>query len=495
MSPLKPLEIHVCLFLQVLSSGVESFLNDYTVPVNITDKTSSKQATPLCESCDSKGTATAYCCDCPAHLCESCVTSHQAFKFLRGHNIEDIKSEKVNKLSPKNKAVYCSLHPDKKYELYCKSCQCVTCLMCFVNSHNGHDIGDIDSDTRIQVQTQIKDLMGRVEAKVTEFEEDLTYVKEIEEDTTKESNSLKEEINKSFDSLVAAIEARRAALVEEVEAASVKDLKEIWAQKEVVETSITASRGALALATRSLQCTNDLELLLLGAQVNKQLQELSGKSWDPTSMVEIEMTLREYTKCTPLTTSKLGQIKVSIIPMSESEPLSVSTETTTPQLGVPITLSIAGSRKNKRNRNTMLKLQLQPSVRVLHGNKKVDIPHPPSIVADKKGTWLATFTPVVSGNHVIIVEAKLENSGTVKTESTITVTGEPSIGDRVQRGPDWDYSYSNQDGGQGNEGTISSIQTASSFKLYVSWDKGQRFNYRWDNKLGVYDLQLVLSTL
>ena len=374
--------------------------------MNITDKTSLKQATPLCESCDSKGKATAYCYDCPAHLCESCVTSHQAFKFLRGHKIEDKKSETV-KLSPKNKAIYCSLHPDKKYELYCKSCQCVTCLMCFVNSHNGHDIGDIDSDTRIQVQTQIKDLMGRVEAKVTEFEEDLTYVKEIEEDTTKESISLKEEINKSFDSLVAAIEARRAALVEEVEAASVKDLKEIWAQKEVVETSITASRGALALATRSLQCTNDLELLLLGAQVNKRLQELSEKSWDPTSMVEIEMTSREYTKCTPLTTSKLGQVKVSIIPMSESELLSVSTETTTPQLGVPITLSIAGSRKNKLNRKTLLKLQLQPSVRVLHGNKKVDIPHPPSVVAGKTGTWLATFTPVVSGNHVIIVEAKL----------------------------------------------------------------------------------------
>ena len=279
--------------------------------------------------------------------------------------------------------------------------------------------------------------------------------------------------------------------MEEVEAASVKDLKEIWAQKDVVETILIASRGALALATRSLQCTIDLKLLLLGAQVNKRLKELSEKNWDPTSMVEIEMTSREYTKCTPLTTSKLGQIKVSIIPacISESEQLSVSTETTTPQLGVPITLSIAGSRKNKRNRKTMV-----TDVKVFHGNKKVDIPHPPSVVAGKKGTWSATFTPVVSGNHVIIVEAKLGNSRTVKTESTITVTGEPSVGDRVQRGPDWIY-IANQDGGQGNEGIISSILTDSTHKFNVSWDKGQRNSYRWDNTLGVYDIQLVLSTL
>ena len=143
--------------------------------MNITDKTSSKHIALLCESCDSKGTATAYCYDCLAHLCESCVTSHQAFKLLRGHKIEDVMSKKVsNKLSPKNKAIYCSLHPDKKYELYCKTCQCVACLLCFVATHNGHDIGDIDTDTRTQVQAQIKDLMGRVEAKVTEFEEDLT---------------------------------------------------------------------------------------------------------------------------------------------------------------------------------------------------------------------------------------------------------------------------------------------------------------------------------
>ena len=479
-------DCHVSLLLQVLSSGVEGFLNDYTVPMNRTDKILSMQITPLCEFCDSKGTATAYCHDCPAHLCESCVSSHQAFKLLRGHKVEDIKSEKVNKLSPKNKAIYCSLHPDKKYELYCKTCQSVACLLCFVATHNGHDIGNIDSDTRIQVQAQIKDLMSRVEAKVTEFEEDLTYVKEIEEDKTKESISLKEEINKSFDSLVAAIEARRAALVEEVEAASVKDLKEIWAQKENVETSITASRGALALATRSLQCTNDLELLLLGAQVNKRLKELSGKNWDPTSMVKIEMTSREYINCTPLTISKLGQIKVSPVSTCESEPLSVSIKTTTPQLGVPTTFIVTGSQKNKRNRKTL------PDVKVLHGNKKVDIPHPPSVVADKKGTWLATFTPVVSGNHVIIVEIKLGNR-TVKTESTITVTGEPSLGDRVQRGPDW--SYSDEDGGQGNEGTISSIATTHGYKFNVQWDKGQQLNYRWDNKLGVYDLQLVLSTL
>ena len=256
-------------------NGVGSFLSDYTVQMSDIKQTLLEPTAPvdLCESCDRKGKAVAYCYDCPAHLCESCVSSHQVIKFLRAHKIEDISSEGAHKrshLSTENKAIHCNIHPDKKFELYCKTCQCVTCLLCFVVSHNGHDYSNIDSDTRIEVQGQIEELVDLVEAKLSDFKEDLRYINEIEQDKTKESISLKEEINKSFDSLVAAIEARRAALVEEVEAASVKDLKEIWAQKEVVETSIIASRGALAHATRSLKCTNDLELLLLGAQVSKR---------------------------------------------------------------------------------------------------------------------------------------------------------------------------------------------------------------------------------
>ena len=122
-----------------------AFLSDYTVQLSDTDQTSLKRDAPVdvCEFCDSKEKAVAYCYDCPAHLCESCVSSHQAFKLLRAHKVDHISSESINKkccLSLEDKAIYCSLHPDKKYELYCKTCQCVACLLCFVASHSGHDI-------------------------------------------------------------------------------------------------------------------------------------------------------------------------------------------------------------------------------------------------------------------------------------------------------------------------------------------------------------------
>ena len=458
---------------------MRAFLSDYTVQLSDTNQTSLKRATPvdLCESCDSKEKAVAYCCDCPAHLCESCVTSHQAVKFLRAHKVEhNILSENISKrccLSIESKTIYCNIHPDKKFELYCKTCQCVTCLLCFVNYHNGHDHSNIDSDTRIEVQGQIEELVNQVEAKLSEFEEDLTYINQIEEDKTKESISLKEEINKSFDSLVAAIEARRTALVEEVEAASVKDLKEVWAQKEVVETSIIASRGALALATRSLQCTNDLELLLLGAQVNKRLKELSGKSWDPTPLAATEISSKEFSLNIPSGIEELGQIKVSISKCS-------ITMGETFILGEPITF-LCGTSKHK-------KLNLQPRLRVLHGRSKVDIPNPPMVVPDQtKGAFSVTFTPVVSGEHVVVVEGKAKDW---EKRSIISVTGEPSIGARVQRGPDW--SYGKDDVGKFKEGTIAEESDEQGYDFVVLWDvPNEMYYHRWGCGKK-YDFELVL---
>ena len=416
------------------------------------------------------------------------MNSHKTLKFLRGHKVEDLPS---NELSPKRKAIHCSLHPDKVLELYCKTCQCVVCLLCFVDSHNGHNLSNVDTETRKEMQGQIEGLISDVETLVSEFEEDLKYINEIEQDKTKESTSLKEEINKSFDSLVdlAAIEARRAALVKGVEADSVTDLKEIWAQKELVETTITASKGALSLATRSLQCTNDLELLLLGAQLSKRLKELSEKNWDPTPIAEIEATSRQYIENTPFSIGKVQAF--------ESEPslFAVSFESTTFRLGVSINLSI---KQNRRARGKK-KLSKLPYVRVLHGRSEVDIPHPPTVMADHdKRSWSTTFTPVVSGDHVVVVEAKMNNGSTNKTESIITVTGEPSNGVKVQRGPDWglftDARY--EDGSEGSDGSLISGETRTyeKYMFTIKWDKTNevmsRF-YRWGEE-SCYDLQLVL---
>ena len=57
----------------------------------------------------------------------------------------------------------------------------------------------------------------------------------------------------------------------------------------------------------------NLELLLLGASVHKQLKELSKKSWDPTSMTEMELESRIFRNSNPSSITELGQIIIGAI--------------------------------------------------------------------------------------------------------------------------------------------------------------------------------------
>ena len=54
-----------------------------------------------------------------------------------------------------------------------------------------------------------------------------------------------------------------------------------------------------------------------------------------------------------------------------------------------------------------------------------------------------TFTPVCSGPHIISVHFK-ELKSPVKKQ--FVVTGKPTVGDRVCKGPHWNYGLSGEEG-------------------------------------------------
>ena len=208
----------------------------------------------------------------------------------------------------------------------------------------------------------------------------------------------------------------------------------------------------------------------MGAQVNKRLNELSEKNWDPVPVANVEMTSKLFSLNPPCSIHTLGQITMS------TSRCSMLIEETTFKLGKPITLQT----RTSKHKNS------QPRFSVLHGLRRVDIPQPPMIIAGEAemGSFLVTFIPVVSGEHVIIVEGKNWSS-----EYTLTVTGEPSIGARVQRGPDW--IYSDKDGGKGSLGTVLCRSVAKEH-FDINWEVS---NKSYCCKLGrykKYDFQLVL---
>ncbi len=299
--------------MQVPSNGAAGFLNDYTVELH--PKPLTKHTIILCESCDSKDKAVAYCQDCEGHLCEACITSHSTIKFLRNHKVKKLSSSKKPiSLSKKATTIYCNVHPRKELDLYCLTCQRVVCTRCLVSSHNKHEFGSISSDTRHVVEKQVRQKMTKlVNKKLAFLREKFNEVKKVEKDKMLEQTKLTANVNDYFDSLMTTIENQRDDLLKEIKIASNKYLKTVWAEKDLLGNLMAATESALLFADRSLKCTNHIEFLLIGAQLKDRLQQLSETEWDSTTIEYIKSRIQEFVEDTSFDVTRLVRIKTGVV--------------------------------------------------------------------------------------------------------------------------------------------------------------------------------------
>ena len=166
----------------------------------------------------------------------------------------------------------------------------LVCCYCIVDSHQLHRLGQINEDTRIEVQDKLKTLGKQAQQKLAECERNLEYIKEVEEVVADHPASVQTAINGTFDSLVATLEARRLQLLKEAEGRSNKDLKEIWVQKEFVEATAVSLSSALTFTERILLCSRDIELLSLSPQAIGRLKELKDQKLNQAAVETIDVS-------------------------------------------------------------------------------------------------------------------------------------------------------------------------------------------------------------
>ena len=235
----------------------------------------------------------AYCKTCSDYLCNECLQGHKKFKPLRHHetiSLSDNAGDPVLDEAKRKRRYFCSVHPNETLKLFCKTCKMLACIHCFITTHNGHDIGSMDSKRTRELHKSIRELIREANLKLKEFEENLKYIKTVEQEKKEDLAPLKSDINKKIDFLVAQLETRRKQLIKDAEEAHTKDRKELWAQQEYHETAITHLKGALNFAKRSLKVKEDIQLFAVSVQVMSTLKQLSQLKWDSKPTEAIEMT-------------------------------------------------------------------------------------------------------------------------------------------------------------------------------------------------------------
>ena len=425
-----------CTHGQVPPNGPQGFLNDYTLfsSGDLTTKTSEQNdSEPTCEQCEGKGQVVSYCSTCSNHLCDGCLQAHKTMKLLRNHVIvsraDHQTSEQVGPSSPQQKTYYCTIHPEESLKLFCKSCQSLVCVLCFVSSHNGHDIGNIDSNTRKEVEQTIKDLAKEAESKLTEFEANLQYIGAVEKDKVASITPIKVEINSSFDELITRLEIQRATLLQEVDDYSNNDLKELWAQKEYHETAIASLKGALSFAKRSIACEQVTELLSLCSQANNRLRELNRLNCDSKSAEKAEMTNTKFSNkgVRTLDVTTIGKIRrTTSKPVLEVFCYDLPTDA---QAGQEVSFQVGTTMKIEQRdmlKTTHKSGEVQVSRVVLDGFRVEDS----AIVSRNPDgeSWRVTFTPAYGGAYTVNLQVKnMFGEKCLHNDSIcfINVTGEP----------------------------------------------------------------------
>ena len=435
----------------------------------------------VCGECGGPGPVAHFCSDCRSYLCGECQQQHKRLRALRGHSVVPISGMNVAALQS-CQVQYCSLHNGEILKLYCETCTKLVCRDCTLVEHRQHSYKFVH-DARKQIEAELASLESDVEKKLAPFKHDLEEIKKVEKSVGGHSRVVTADINSFFDSLIQSLKDRRKVLLHEAENACQKDLKQIWADKNFHEATISHISAVFRLAAKARKCTSDSEMILTAMQGINQLKIIKEKEWDRTAFVKVVSSAPHFEKTNTIAVKKLGnisrvtgsgeirlinnsaqcaalnncfQINVSCSPIKtlvnsrSRKPVNLQKKVQSHELEVVVQY---GRAKKELNRSYITVQDNIQGMQLLGGYATGAYPaHQPlprfGATTNPYGTnTTRTATPgteetdksyavsirfVCGGTHTAIFRY-----GYYELTHTFTVQGQPQHGQQVRKGPDW----------------------------------------------------------
>lgn len=260
----------------------------------------------VCGECGGPGPVAHFCGDCRSYLCGECQQQHKRLRALRGHSVVPISGMSAAALQS-CQVQYCSLHNGEILKLYCDTCTKLVCRDCTLVEHRQHSYKFVH-DARKQIEAELASLESDVEKKLAPFKRDLKEIKKVETSVGGHSRVVMADINSFFDSLIQSLKDRRKVLLHEAENACQKDLKQVWADKNFHEATISHISAVFRLAAKARKCTSDSEMILTAIQGINLLKIIKEKEWDRTAFVKVVSSAPHFEKTNTIAVKKLGNI-------------------------------------------------------------------------------------------------------------------------------------------------------------------------------------------
>ena len=229
----------------------------------------SGEAKRECQSCGDQALITAWCDECEA-ICQPCVAQHKKMVALRGHRVvEKEESECGTSLVKGSKTLSCLRHAGENLKYLCTECSELVCAECLLTAHKDHKYSTAE-EARHNLEIEMEELVSLAVAKKEEFNEYLQKVKIVEDKAIESTEHMKSAVNKTYDAIVASVEAQRNESLQSVS----HDVKKIWSQKDMTEVRIAQVDSFIRFADHTDRCTTSTSYVAMATQAIKLIEQL-----------------------------------------------------------------------------------------------------------------------------------------------------------------------------------------------------------------------------
>ena len=229
----------------------------------------SGEAKRECQSCGDEALITAWCDECEA-ICQSCVAQHKKMAALRGHRVVEKEESECGTSSVKgSKTLSCPRHAGENLKYLCTECSELVCAECLLTAHKDHKYSTAE-EARHNLEIKMEELVSLAVAKKEEFNEYLQKVKVVEDKAIESTEHMKSAVNKTFDVIVASVEARRNESLLSVS----QEMKKIWSQKDMAEVRIAQVDSFIRFAEHTDRCATSTSYVAMATQAIKLIEQL-----------------------------------------------------------------------------------------------------------------------------------------------------------------------------------------------------------------------------
>ena len=238
--------------------------------------TESKTSGFKCGNCDRRRQESAYCFTCCSFWCNDCLPSHNSIKIFKGHHalaLKDFGDEDFEKIF--KQPAFCEKH-EREIELFCRVCKTAICNSCAFMYHEGHAkiaLEGAANEKRSRIKRAIESKKRKVEKKET-----------ISVQVQKHAERVKNDVQHFTNDLMAAIEARKKKIFDEVEKRVKHCLERLGDKSQEAEENLNRHITAIEKCLKLLKRSTNAQIM----QPNEFLDQLFREESEQEDTVDFD---------------------------------------------------------------------------------------------------------------------------------------------------------------------------------------------------------------